>query len=363
MKVLIDGHMLGTHEGGNETYIKNLSRNLAKIKEVELKILTTDAFLRNSKDYKDLRNICIRYNRINDITRLMFNLPNLASRLQVDIIHSTYIAPFFKNVKFVVTVHDLAFNRFPHFFSLKEQLVFKILLPLSLARADAIIVPSYFSKREAVKFYPQYEAKIFVTHEAAGENFRPLDRGKAKKLLFERYNISFPFLLTLNSRNPKKNTNRTIQAFLRLVHDFPELKLIVIGDETNIEKKYLALNSVIILNHVSEEDLTLFYNGCEVFIYNSLYEGFGLPLLEALKCKAEVIVSDIPVHREVTQGILVYVDPLNYHDLYDKMKVLLTNRQNKKKIKQQGYKIARTFDWEKTAEATFRVYEHVLKGK
>src|SRR3990167_8586992 len=107
MRVLIDGHMLGTGEGGNERYIKNLAQNLQDIKDVEVKIAYK----------KDLGR--------NDFLRLFYTLPKLSLELKADIIHSTYILPFFKNAKFVVTVHDFSFCEYPEFFSPRERVIFK----------------------------------------------------------------------------------------------------------------------------------------------------------------------------------------------------------------------------------------------
>lgn len=345
MRVLIDGHMLGTGEGGNERYIKNLASGLQGLKGIETKIASSSEVSRNN------------------LVRLFYDLPKISFSFKADIIHSTYILPFVKNAKFVVTVHDFSFRRYPQFFSGREKLIFNYLLPFSLARADAVIVPSIFSEKEALKFYPQLKGKLFVTYEAADKIFRPVDKISAKSFLYKKYAIKDPFLLVLNSKNPKKNINRVINAFRILRKTFPGLSLVIIGGSFNIKKPESKLEKVKIIERVTDEELVRFYNACEAFIYYSLYEGFGLPVIEALNCKTAVIASNIEVLKEITKNSITYANPLKAEDLAGKLNLLLEDRQMRGKIIENGLRIARTYSWKKTVEDTHKVYNFVLMDK
>ncbi len=362
MKILIDGHMLGTNEGGNERYTENLANSLMDEKGVEVKILAREKYVRALA--KNKQQFFITLNSDSDWYRLIAKIPFICAKNKINLVHSNYIAPFFKNSKQVVTVHDFCFKRYPHFFSLKEKLLFATLLPLSLSQADVVIVPSEFSKKEALKFYPNLRGKISVTPEAVDDNFYPCNKKQAESKLYEKYGINRPFLLCLNSKNPKKNINRVIKAFNNLQQiNYPDLKLVIVGGRSNIKEDQLKNKQIIVLSYVPDIDLNLLYNVCEIFIYYSLYEGFGLPIIEALKCEAPVIASDIEVHREISQGAVLYADPLDHCDLVKKIKALLSNRELRRKIAKRGKKVADSYSWSKTARATIRAYQLALATK
>lgn len=336
MNILIDGHMLGKGEGGNERYIKNLIFELRKIKSLHLNVFKNNSFP-----------------VFQDAVRILYSLPQLAKLNKSDLIHSTYIAPLVKLTKSVVTVHDFSFKRFPEFYSMSERCIFDYLLPISLSQADAIIVPSEFSKKEAIKFYPQYKEKIFVTEEAADSIFGVVDKEKARKYLYKKFKINGPFLLALNSKNPKKNIDRLIDGYRKVQKDFSQLELVIIGEKHNVPGGR-------VLEMVSDKELNYFYNACEIFIYYSVYEGFGLPILEALKCQALVLPSDIEAHREITKNKLMYADPFDPEDLAAKTKLLLKQKKIAQKLKETGNKIADLYSWKKTAEKTVKAYQFAL---
>lgn len=364
MKVLLDGHMLGSNEGGNETYINNLSSNLVEDREIDLKVLVTKDFFKGlkSKDRKSkLYNRALPLPNEGNIFRLLYYIPHFAAQYKADIVHSTYITPLYKNSKFVVTVHDLSFKSHPEWYDLRERFLFNCIFPLSLKKADAIIVPSSFSRKELIKFYPQYYNKIYVIPDAAKDIFTPINKHRAVKYVIKKYKISPPFLLIMNSRNPKKNINKAIEGFHYALNDFPDLQLVITGGDFNIDKKKIS-ERLIILAHVSDQDLLMLYNSCEIFIYYSLYEGFGLPLLEALKCKSVTIASDIETHREITKRAILYANPEKPKDLYHKIKLALTKKDISNRIREKGLKIASSYSWKETAKMTKDVYRFILNN-
>lgn len=337
MKILLDGHMIGTKEGGNERYIKNLYESLARInKQIEL-------YISNENNFK----------------RLAVSIPKTVKNKHIDIVHSTYNPPFIKNTKFVVTLHDLSFKRFPQFYNFRERFMFQYLLPFSLSQADAIIVPSQFSKKEAQHFFPAYSNKIFVTYEAADPLFHHKDRTISQKKIKDKYHIFNPFLLTLNSKNPKKNIQLIIDAFNEYTKTNRDIELVIIGGSHNINEETLY-NKIHIFDFIEDTDLNDFYNSCEIFIYFSLYEGFGLPILEAIQCHAPVIASDIEVHREITQNKIVYADPNNSNALTEKIEKILMNNSYKNQLIKKSQTIIDHYSWDKTARETYQVYKKVL---
>jgi len=359
MKVLIDGHMLGSGEGGNERYIESLTLALKNFRKVEMKILVSNLYKQSKKDKK---YIIVKRSAVNNIARIIYTLPRLASDLRSEIIHSTYVAPLFTSAKLVLTVHDFAFKRFSEFFSLRERLIFSYLLPISMNRAATIIVPSEFIKKELIHYYPKYVKKVFVTPEAAASRFKAVERSRAKTQMKKKFGLKSPYLLAFNGKYAKRNINRIIDAFMQIESDFPNLQLVILGGKQNIQRK-TEYNKIIVLKGISDEELILLYSAAEAIIYFSLYEGFGLPILEAFSCKIPVIVSDIPVHREVAGNAALYADPYDSNDLAKTITKLISSQKMLEKMGKKGYKKASEYSWKKTAKETVKAYKFALRKK
>lgn len=354
MRILIDGHMLGRGEGGNERYIKNLSDALKKFPGIYLKIFVNNAYYRTIPQ-KEKHFYC-SFRHSSDISRYVFDLSCAAYVHKTDIIHTTYFAPLIKNTRIVLTVHDFSFKQYPEFYPAKERFLFSYCLPLSMQRADAIIVPSRFSKKECIRYFSEYGKKIFVTPEAADPVFRQIDKSKAQDYIKKKYRIGAPFLLACNSRNPKKNIGNVIKAYIETQKKHTKLHLVIIGENYNIKQEILSQKNIHIIQHSSDDDLNYFYNACEIFLYCSVYEGFGLPILEALQCGAKVIASDIEAHREVGKNNIVYANPFRIEDLEGKIKKTLLLDCRKAISNSRGLK----WRWDATAEKTVEAYKFAL---
>ncbi len=351
--------MLGSGEGGNERYIENLALALKGSRDVEMKILVSNLYKRAEKDKK---YFIVNKNAFNNVTRILYTLPKLARDSCSEIIHSTYVGPLFTSAKLVLTVHDFAFKRFPEFFSLRERLIFNYLLPASINKASAIIVPSEFIKKEFAHYYPKHIKKVFVTPEAAAKKFKKTRKSKAKTQVKKMFGLKLPYLLVFNGKYAKRNINRIIDAFMQIEPDFPNFHLVILGGRQNIQRK-IKPSKVRVLKGISDEELVLLYSAAEAVIYFSLYEGFGLPILEAFGCKTPVIASDIPVHREVAGKAALYADPYDSNDLAKTMTKLIGSRRMLEKMREKGYKKASRYSWEKTAKETIKAYKFALKNK
>ncbi len=350
--------MLGTGEGGNERYIENLSLAL-----IEQKNLVTNIYANGNYQIpgESLKKFFIIKKRTGNVARILFSLPKLAKSIHTDIIHATYVGPVFGSSKLILTVHDFAFKRFPDFFSVREKMIFNCLLPISMNRAAAIVVPSKFIKKELAHYYPQHTKKTFVTHEAATKNIRAISKKTAQKRVMKKFGIKSQYLLTLNSRYDKRNINRVIDAYIQIKPNFPDLQLVILGGKHNIRTKIKRTN-IKIISDVSDEDLSYLYSAAEVLIYYSLYEGFGLPILEAFKCKTPVIVSDIPVHREVAGKAAIFADPYNSDNLAKAIGALVKSPKKIKTMSEKGCQKTLEYSWQKTAKETIKAYEFALKN-
>lgn len=311
--------MLGHHEGGNERYIKNVALGLINEKQKKdiVKLAVCPKYFTSQKDFDKKNLIKIPFN--NDFYRLAYFLRSQ----KFDIVHTTYVIPFFSDDKSVVTVHDASFKRYPHFYSPKDRFIFEFLLPWSLKKAKAIVVPSVFTKKELVHFFPEYKNKVSVVYESVDRSFYSIDKARARSKIKKKFSINEPFILTINSKNPKKNINILLKA--------ANLRVVVVGSG--------------FLNYVTDEDLNLLYNACELFVAPSIYEGFNLPLLEALNTKAVVLASAIDVNRELYQDAVVYFNPKDAKSLSLTLKKTLKNIEAVRNKTQRSFsKIKSKFD-------------------
>lgn len=358
MKILIDGHMLGEHEGGNERYVKNLALNLIKYNQKKhfIKIAVQNDYFSNQNVFS--KNNLLKIDYSNDFYRVFYFLPTKLSIGKYDFVHSTYIAPYSGSSISVITVHDLSFKRYPNFYSFKERMIFNYLLPNSLLKAKAIIVPSQFTKNEFVSFFPKYKNKVFVVYEGADKCFLNVNKSIAKSQVTKKYGVNGPFILVLNSKNPKKNVDIVIKAYKKMVRWQPKLKLVIIGTEDNLTIS--NIDNIYVFNNISDFDLNLFYNGCEIFINPSIYEGFNLSIIEALKTKAIIMAADIAVNRELYENSILYFDPHNAHEIekiaQNTMKTLVIT---KRRVVRQYKKIAYKFDWGGNTRKMLTIYHRV----
>ncbi|PIZ61679.1 hypothetical protein COY16_06245 [Candidatus Roizmanbacteria bacterium CG_4_10_14_0_2_um_filter_39_13] len=341
MKVILDGHMVGTKEGGNARYVQNLYKALFDRRDIDVVLYTGD------KNEGNLYRLCV-------------GLPNMARKIHADIIHSTYISPFLKTTKTVITVHDFSFYRYPKFFTLREQIIFSTLLPWSINNADAIIVPTEFVKEESLEFSPKMANKTGVIHDASDPVFTTISKKKYSQYLIEKFYLKKKYYLCLSSVNPKKNIEAIIQGVRLLREHYSDFELVIAGVLPHGFDKSSVPPWVRILGFVSDHDLAMLYNGCEVFIYLPLYEGFGLPVLEALQSGAKVIGSRIPPICEVGGNAVTMVDPNSIGELVQVLKKLTTSSQTPK---QQMLRraVVKKYSWQKTADETVKIYKKILQ--
>jgi glycosyltransferase involved in cell wall biosynthesis len=289
-------------------------------------------------------------------------LPKIAKNNQADIVHATYVGPIFSQAKLVLMVHDFAFKRYPEFFSFKEKIIFRFFLPISMKRAAAIVVPTEFTKKELIHYYPEHAKKVFVTLEASSPEFKSVNKKTAINRLKRKYRIKSPYLLAFNGKHDKRNINRVVSAFEQIKDELPDLNLVILGGDHHIKNR-LDKRRVKILKGITDQDLNYLYNAAEIVIYFSLYEGFGLPVLEASSCKTPVIASDIPAIKEVVGKSTFLINPKEDKLLAKTILKLMRDKKLHNKMSERGYKLAKEYSWSKTAETTIKAYNFALKQK
>jgi len=275
---------------------------------------------------------------------------------------TSYIVPALmpKKIKTVVMVHDLiAFLKISAHQN-KATIIEKLFLRFALNKAEKILVPSESTKKDLIKKFgflnkAKNKSRIFVTPEAAGDEFKikPKNLNEVRK----KYDLPEKFLLTVGGLQPRKNISRLIDA----VEDSKEkIQLVIVGDngwngEESVEK-IAASKKILQITNCSSEDLIALYHLATIFIFPSLYEGFGLPILEAMAAGCPVICSNSSSLPEVASDAAIMIDPLDT----DKMRDAITNLWNNEKLRgeliKKGHTQTASFTWKKTAELTLKAF-------
>lgn len=307
----------------------------------------------------------------NSRSTLLFQQIRLAAEAKrdaVDVLFSpSYILPFFYSRKSVVTIHDIVYAALPQEFDWQSRFD-KLYLPkmsyLSAKKATFILTPSQFTKNEIEKKWHIHPAKIFVTPYAGDINF-----SKNQPLLPRR-----DFILAIGSIFNRRHIPQLIQAFYKIVKKQPTLRLVLIGkDHTNPPQKIdtlikeanyrLAREAVIKKDAVSEEELLRLYYSSRVLVSLSGYEGFGLPVLEALSCGLPVLAAKKGSLPEIAGEAAVYVDnPSSVEEISHKLLHIITDGNLRKTLKLKGIKQAQKFGWSKTAKETWNILQLAAKS-
>ena len=301
----------------------------------------------------------------------------------VGLVHFPYFEPFFlelplyKQYKTVVTVHDLTPIVFPNAFprGIKGEIKWQM-QKYALRKADAIITDSEASKKDVIKYVGAKTSKISVVYLAAGEQFKKLENGDWKKVIQKRYGLPDHFLLYVGDVTWNKNLPRLVGAVKEL-----RIPLVMIGkslvsedyDRDNVwnadlvkvqseikDQSAETKGPITALGFVPDEDLVKIYNLATAAILPSLYEGFGLPVLEAMACGCPVITSKGGSLPEVAGDAAFYIDAYNVESIAAGIKEVFENKQLQETLRSKGLENAKRFSWKKTAAETVKIYEGVL---
>jgi glycosyltransferase involved in cell wall biosynthesis len=298
-------------------------------------------------------------------------LPWIAGRLDLDVIHDPVgVAPFLfggGRAKTVVTLHDVFPWSHPGTSTLLEDLIYRRWLPQTISRARAVITASEQSRADILRFLPVDPARLTVLPYGLAESFHPLPPPQVTKRLQEKFGFSSPYIFYAGTSGPRKNVERLVRAFACMADAFPQYRLILAGPRTAKQTSAVSdwipedlSRRVLTTGPVSDSDLAVLYNGCALFVFPSLYEGFGLPPLEAMACGAPVICSKTSSLPEVVGDAARLVDPLDIRAMADAMRELLGDPSRREEMRQKGLDRSKAFTWERNATGTMEVYRKVV---
>jgi glycosyltransferase involved in cell wall biosynthesis/ubiquinone/menaquinone biosynthesis C-methylase UbiE len=295
-------------------------------------------------------------------------LPSKEALEEVDIIHSPFFnAPKEHHGGLIVTIHDISFLLYPQFHTEANRLhCFNGTLKAALY-ADRIIAISHHTKRDLMNYFAVSEDRIRVVYEAPRHFCYPERSRDVLRTALERLGIYHNFILCVGSLEPRKNLQALIEAYATYVQHHAGREILVFaGAKGWLNEDIIQLVSTLgleervkFLGYVQESDLRVLYSAAKLFVYPSLYEGFGLPPIEAMACGAPVITSNTSALPEVVGDAAIMIDPHNPEELCRAMQMVLSDDELRLRMRRQSLARARLFSWERTAEETLAVYHEV----
>ena len=367
MKIGIDAHAAENDGSGNCTYIRNV---LGKLREIDTRnhyvLYVTNSRHPFYRDFPSYENFKIKQLPAkNPLIRIPIVLARETLKDNLDILHVQYIAPPFHRGKLVATIHDLGFLHVPESFSKIEVLRSKILIRMTAKRSDKIITGSNFSKNDIAATYRIDPQHIAVISHGVSSAFKPEnDVSKSQKIL-AKYGIDKPYILCVGRLNPRKNLTALVEAFTRIKNEksIPH-KLVIAGKEDYATRKIIqsieaadSSSDVILTGFVEDDDLPALYSGADVFLYPSLFEGVGLPVLEAMSCGVPVIASRTSSLQEIVAEAGITVDPTRVDELAQAISSLLLDSGLREEYKKKGFLNVQGFSWKHHARETLKIYE------
>ena len=368
--IAIDARKLS--DFGIGTYIRNLTAALGELDQENQYILF--AGQQGSQELENLpENFRVVVERspsysIRELMALSWRL----FRLEIDLYHSThYVLPAVVPCRAVVTTHDTIHLLYTEF--LPSTLAFfyaQRMIRRSLSRGDRIIAVSQNTKTDLMDYFKVDGRKIRVVYSGVTDRYRQELSEAEISTWLEEFDIERPYLLFVGNPKPHKNLDNVVKAYARSLEIFDyEADLVCVGDREGMEFKVrqradqLGLgNRIRLVGHVPEEALPALYQGATLFVFPTLYEGFGLPVVEAMASGVPVITSKTSALREIAEGYGHLVNPLDVEEIAKAIAQCMADPSHREALTKLGLRRADDFRWPRTAEHTLEVYQAALKA-
>ena len=372
MNFSIDARGINLYKGsGIGTYIENLTLELLNIdKKNNYTIFWAGD---NFEKYKRENSTVILTSKKHNLFFENYYYPSILQEYHIDLHHipqngiglsSSYSTPS------VVTIHDLIPYIMPETVGKGYLERFLTDIPFIIKNCKGILTVSNYSKKDILRFFPNCpEDKIYVTPLAANSSYKPLSKDKCKDYIYKKYKINTPFILYLGGFSKRKNVYELIVSFKNILSSLSkDYSLVICGslkDEglklKELTKDLLIDDKVIFTGFVSDDDLPYFHNASDLFVYPSSYEGFGLPILEAMSCQTPVITSNTSSIPEVANNSAILIDPFDKSALSEAMLRVLNSPSLLAEYGEKGYKNSLKFTWSNTAKLTLSAYIDILR--
>jgi glycosyltransferase involved in cell wall biosynthesis len=381
MRIGLDGYPLAEPRTGVGHYTLELAHALARLAPSDqFELISPAPFdaaaladieqLNGRFNLSNLRTVALKPSRIRGHWWGV-GLPLYARRAGFDLFHGTnFELPLWRNRRSVVTIHDLSTLLYPE--THRQPLVRRARrrLPLVAKLATRIITPTESIRREVCEHLQVKPDKVVAIPSAARTSFRPMPL-RETSVIRKKLGIQEDFLLFVGTLEPRKNLLTLLKAFVQILRQTslrPQL-VVVGGDGWLMDETVSFLRDSKLEDHLrltgylGDQDLRILYSCCRIFIYPSLYEGFGLPPLEAMTCGAPVIAGRVGALQEVLGSAAHFVDPLDVEALAQSIVELLENEERRTQMAANGPPHAARYSWERTAQLTLDLYREVMEKR
>jgi len=357
---------------GIGTYIRNLIRGLAQLDQENRYLLLVgpngpEALAGLPDNFRLVPERSSVYS-----VRELWSLSWRLWRLKLDLYHAThYVLPLMVPCKAVVTIHDIIHLLYPEFLPSKLAFFYaQRMIKSSLSRSDRVIAVSQNTRSDLLRFFEVDCRNIEVVYNGVDEVFRQRLPDDEVERWLRSLGITRPYLLFVGNPKPHKNLDTVVQAYAHARRLAPfDAPLICVGNRSGSEFKirqranYLGIgDKVRLLGHVAHEALPAIYQGATLFLYPTLYEGFGLPVIEAMASGVPVITSNTSALKEIAEGYAHLVDPLDLDGIAKAIAHLMGNAEARTKLIALGERRAEDFRWDETARRTLDIYLSVIEG-
>jgi len=360
---------------GVTRYAVQLAQELDRIPDIDLLLFTlmpaeVVAALAQKRGYPEAESVPLRFSR--NMYYLLWHLARVsgplgkaasASAFTADVLHTpTFLIPPQKKSPLVVTVYDLTLLRFPHHFSRNTRILLGTGLRRALRDADAFLAISEYTKQDLIRLTGVSPSRVFVTPLAADARFKPVSGTET----LARYQIQTPYILYVGTLELRKNVAVLLRAFAALNNK--SLTLVLAGikgigfdDLLPIIQQLGISEQIVVTGYVADEDLPALYSQARVFVYPSLFEGFGLPVLEAMQCGTPVITTNVSSLPEVAGKAALLFAPDDVAALVDALQQVLSAPGVREEMRGRSLEQASRFSWRRTAELTAEAYQYAAQ--
>ncbi len=368
LNIGIDFHAAERNGTGNCTYIRNVVENIIDIAQKNRYYLyITDISNDYYKIFNNKKNVFIREIKARNPVIRFLKLGMLSHRDNLDILHCTYYAPPFYKGKLVLTIHDISYLYIPECFSLSEKIKNKLFIPYFAKKANKITTCSIHSKHNIVEKFQLNPDKIEVQYYGFNAIFKPVKNKTESFNILRQFGIKNNFILFVGRINKRKNIFSLIKAF-EIIKKNNKIhhQLVIVGkmdfltqDEKDFFNNMQNKQDIIFTGFVEDKYLPDFYNCADVFVYPSLYEGFGLPVVEAMACGCPVITTNVTSIPEVAGDAAILINPDDEEAIVNALRTVIFEEKLKQELVEKGLIRSKIFSWRNSAKAMLEVLEGV----
>jgi len=374
MNILIDFTQIPKQKVGVGVYAVNLVKQIAKLdlKNNYYILIQDDEHSLDSSERNNFKLINIQSKIFRKVIfRLLLEqwvIPYIIIKKKIDIIHSLhYSFPLLTfGAKKIVTIHDMSFFLFPKYHEISKRYYFSFFIHLVARLADKIISVSQSTSKDFILLTSARKEKVSVVHLGGGDWSMPSFPRERRELIKKKYGVNGEYLLFVGMIEPRKNLANLILAYDKLLKVNNSYHLVIVGKKGwgyrqvfNLIDDLRLHDKIIFTGFVEEEDKPFIIRDAKIFVYPSKYEGFGIPVLEALSLGIPTVTSNVSSLPEITGGAALLVDPANVDELYLGIKRLLEDETLYQELKKKAVLQASRFSWKKTAQKTIELYRCV----